>query len=287
MVPFERPIFIVAAPRSGSTMVFEALSRAPGLWTIGGEAHDEFERVPGWHPREHNYDSNRLAAADASPDARAQLVAALARRLRNSDGLFWRGRGGAAAREPVRLLEKTPKNVLRVPLLKALFPDARFIFLARDPRANVSSMMEAWRSQQFVTYPDLPGWTGMPWSLLLPPGWRQLAGAPLERVAAFQWAAAINLALDDLEDLPEGDWCTVAYEQVVAEPRATFARLCDFAGVAAPDVVLDAMAALPPSRYTLTPPRPDKWLDNEAAIRAVIPELERCWTRLRARGAAL
>ena len=35
---------------------------------------------------------------------------------------------------------------------------------------RVSSMLDAWRSGRFVTYPDLPGWGGPPWSLLLVPG---------------------------------------------------------------------------------------------------------------------
>jgi hypothetical protein len=28
-------------------------------------------------------------------------------------------------------------------------------------------------------YPNLPNWTGLPWSLLLVPGWQQLVGQPL------------------------------------------------------------------------------------------------------------
>ena len=36
-------IFIVAAPRSGSTLLFETLLRSPTLWTIGGESHAIFQ----------------------------------------------------------------------------------------------------------------------------------------------------------------------------------------------------------------------------------------------------
>jgi hypothetical protein len=38
----------------------------------------------------------------------------------------------------VRLLEKTPKNALRLPFLNALFPDAYYIYLYRDPLANLT-----------------------------------------------------------------------------------------------------------------------------------------------------
>ncbi len=79
----------------------------------------------------------------------------------------------------VRMLEKTPKNALRVPFLARVFPEARFIYLHRDPRPVLASMMEAWGSGRFRTYPNLPGWTGLPWSLLLVPGWRDLRRPPV------------------------------------------------------------------------------------------------------------
>src|SRR5262245_7605313 len=41
----ERPIFIVSPPRSGSALLFEALSRASGLYTIGGESHLVIESI--------------------------------------------------------------------------------------------------------------------------------------------------------------------------------------------------------------------------------------------------
>jgi hypothetical protein len=95
-----------------------------------------------------------------------------------------------------RFLEKTPKNSLRVPFFDRVFPDAQFIFLWRDPRENLSSIMEAWRSGNFRTYADLDGFTG-PWSLVLPPGWRTLDGRPLEEIAAFQWDSTNRIVLDD------------------------------------------------------------------------------------------
>src|ERR1051325_11259376 len=88
------------------------------------------------------------------------------------------------------MLEKTPKNSLRIPFLKTMFPDALFIYLYRDPRATMSSMLDAWRSNKFATYPALPGWTGHPWSLLLVPGWRSLIDKPLAEIVAHQWTTA-------------------------------------------------------------------------------------------------
>lgn len=60
--PLERPIFLVCPPRSGSSLLFETLSQAPSAWTIGGESHAVFEGVPGLHPAQRRFHSNRLAA---------------------------------------------------------------------------------------------------------------------------------------------------------------------------------------------------------------------------------
>jgi hypothetical protein len=180
----------------------------------------------------------------------------------------------------VRFLEKTPKNAVRVPLIKALFPSARFILLLREPRGNVASIIEAWRSGRFVTYRDLPEWPGLPWSLLLPPGWRDLKGAPLERIAAFQWHAANEIALSDLSALPQADWRMVSYDDLVGDPATTLASL---------DGLLDRTSRMDPgthvprrlslSRYTLTPPRAEKWRRYEQALAPLLGSLDEAFER--------
>ena len=98
----------------------------------------------------------------------------------------------------LRFLEKTPKNALRIPFLDAAFPDAQFIFLWREPRPNIASIIEAWKAGRWVTYRGLDE-RADPWSLLLPPDWRAMRDAPLPEIAAFQWESANRIALDDLE----------------------------------------------------------------------------------------
>jgi hypothetical protein len=135
-----------------------------------------------------------------SADATGYTTAIVAK-LRRAAGGSRPRRTASASGAAVRLLEKTPKNALRVPFLLEVFPDAQFIYLQRDPRANLSSMMQAWRAKGWITYRQLPGWPG-PWSLLLPPGYERLQGRPLEEVVAFQWRIANETILDDLADLP-------------------------------------------------------------------------------------
>ena len=260
----DRPVFVVSSPRSGSSLLFETLARSPGLWTIGGESHLLIESVPGLHPAQHNWDSNRLDATDATPDAVAGLHQRFLEQLRDRNGNPVPG--GA-----VRMLEKTPKNSLRVPLLAEAFPDARFVYLYRDPRETISSMLDAWKSGRFVTYPDLPAWNGPAWSLLLTPGWRDLAGASLGEIVTTQWSTATALLLDDLEALDPDRWCVTSYDRILDDPQAEMERLCEFCEVAW-DVELDG--PLPLSRHTLDSPAPQKWLRNA-------DELEAHWDTVR------
>jgi uncharacterized protein (TIGR03032 family) len=173
-----------------------------------------------------------------------------------------------AGAEDLRLLEKTPKNALRVPFLASAFPDALFIYLYRNPRESINSIYEAWRSGRFVTYPQLPGWTGPPWSLLLVPGWRELAEAPLPEIAARQWSIATERLLDDLEALPSDRWCVANYGRLVSEPQAEIERLSRFL-----DIEWDRRlsAPLPISRHTLTPPELGKWRHNAEVLEPVFP----------------
>ena len=260
---FERPVFIVSPPRSGSTMLFETLARSPRLFTIGDESHQLIEGVPQLSPESRGWESNRLLAQDATP----AMVETLRRRfheaLRDRDGQR------PAPGQPVRMLEKTPKNSLRVPFLARVFPEAHFIYLYRDPRQVLSSMIEAWTTGRFRTYPQLPGWTGPAWSLLLVPGWRELSGRPLHEIVAAQWNAATRLLLDDLEALPVERCTIVRYDALVADPTAQIRRLYEAIGLDWDE----AEVSLRLSKYTVSPPDADKWRRHAAEIEAVLPSL--------------
>jgi hypothetical protein len=269
---FDRPVFIVSAPRSGSTLLFETLSASEDLWTIGGEGHGHVESIAGLAPQSRNFESNRLTADDATGEVVAQLRTNYWFNLQDKSGQLLRERKDGVP-ESVRFLEKTPKNALRIPFLKSVFHDAKFIFLHRGAPENVSSIMEAWRTGAFVTYPDLPGWQGRPWSLLLIPGWRELIGADPAAIAMRQWTATNATILDDLSTLPPEDWYPIRYEDFIADVPGTLKRLGAFIGIPF-GAGLRSVASRPlkPSVHTFTPPDPEKWRSNEAAIGPVLCE---------------
>src|SRR5690606_27261212 len=271
---FERPLFIVSAPRSVSTLLFETLSGAPGVHTIGNESHVLIEGVPALDPANRGFDSNRLVATDATPDVVAALRARFHAALRDRDG------NPPAPGARVRMLEKTPKNALRIPFLRAVFPEARFIYLHRDPRQVLGSMLDGWQAGGFRMYANLPGWTGTPWSFLLVPGWRELVGRPLEEVVSAQWDTTTQVMLDDLAALDPADWIAADYARLLADPQAEVDRLCTWAGL---DWDRPLGPALPLSRSTMSRPDPEKWRRHADGIEAQ-------WDRIRgtvARAAAV
>lgn len=255
---FDRPVFIVSTPRSGSTLLFETLGQAPGLHSPGGESHWLIEDIYALSPAAHGWRSNRLSAEDAAPDPVERLAKAFYEDLRDREGRRPVG--------PVRMLEKTPKNALRVPFFDAAWPDSIFVYLYRDVRQTLSSMIEAWRSGAFRTYPQLPGWTGPPWSLLLVPGWERLNGRPLPEIVAHQWTETTRTLLDDLDALPRDRVRAIGYDGFLSSPQEVVERLA-----ASLDLGWDRTLgpSLPLSVTTVSAPRPDKWRAAEAAIEGV------------------
>jgi hypothetical protein len=264
---FEQPIFIVAAPRSGSTMLFEALQRNKGLWTIGDESQREVESIPSLHPANRQFASNELGKDDYTPQIGAQLMEAFMARLQNPGGTGYEQTPEEYQPKSIRFLEKTPKNSLRIAFFRAMFPDAKFIYLYRSARSNIGSIIDAWNSQKFVTYRNLPDWNGPYWSLLLPEGWRGMRGQSTAQVAAWQWAATNRKIMQDLSQLPKTDWTTISYETLIESPSASLQRLCQFAEIPfGPRMEIFAKQGFPQSRYTLTAPENHKWLRHEKGI---------------------
>ena len=78
---FDRPVIIISAPRSGSTLLFETLAQAQNVYTIGTESFNVIEGVRALNPATRGLESHRLDAEAASDEVvralRARLRAAL------------------------------------------------------------------------------------------------------------------------------------------------------------------------------------------------------------------
>ncbi len=272
---FDRPIFIVSAPRAGSTLLFETLSQFPELWTVGRESHDIMEEIPELHPAFRNYSSNRLTEADAVPHVGLALRDGFVRQLRDRSKTAYINLPVKERPQKIRFLEKTPKNALRVPFLKAVFPDALFIFLYREPRGNISSIIEGWKAKRFIPYPQLPGWENQNWSFLLIPGWQSLQNCSIAEIAARQWKIANSYIWDDLQSLPSSSWFLLRYQDLIEEPKKVIREISKFTGLSWDTQIEEKLSqSLPNSAETISPPSPNKWRRNEREIMEILPIVE-------------
>jgi Sulfotransferase family len=271
----ERPIFIVGAPRSGTHMLFLILRTSSRLehWRPT-EAHEVWEY--DYHPAFRGWDSNVLDESDAEP----QAIARIQRR-------FFLATGSGR-----RLLDKTPRNSLRVPFVDAVFPDARYIWLRRDGRDNVNSLINAWRSPRYRTYllPQphrIAGTDPRWWKFVLYPGWRDDSEGPLEVVCARQWSICNERLMDSAAEIGSERWIDVDHDALVANPEGEIERLLEWLQLPSEDGLRAAAAGARHSPVNIvTPPEKGKWKrENPTEIEAIEPLIRPTMDRISARAA--
>lgn len=269
--PPERPILVIGCPRSGTSLLLQALLTSPELRSVHSEGHILFDEFH--HPRQRGWDSDSLDAEDVTPRERAYVYTAVR--------LFVRGR---------RFVDKTPESCLRLAYLEALFPDARYVFLRRRAADNVNSLIEGWRARpRFVKYrlPEtldgLGPLSGNLWSFVLVPDWRSLRSSPLEEICARQYVACNEAVMAGRPDIDAARWNEVAYEDLVADAPRVLERL--FADLELPYTGRARAFATEVTRHrsatALSPPRRDKWREqNRELVERVLPLVRTTEARL-------
>lgn len=269
------PVFVIGCSRSGTTVTFETLAAAPQFLSIGYEIPQFWNSL--WGPHHNGWDSEVAGTQDAQP---AHRDAALA---------YFYARLGAG-----QVLDKTCINVMRVPYLHALFPNARFVFIQRDGRDNISSMMDGWRKDRHFTLKQflgaLPAKVGIEngefddWAFFLPPGWRDLNTEPLAEVCAYQWMTANRMALEAKETIPPEQWVHMRYEDIFDHPVEMFRDAFSRLGIPFDAAMEERCATLNrrPTSIVAGPPEKEKWRKsrNAADIERIMPMIHPIMAKL-------
>jgi hypothetical protein len=182
-----RIALVIGCARSGTSILGELVGAHPDVTYIF-ETHGLWESA-GLGVN----DSHRLVASHATAQVRDHV----------------RGWIREQQRDGTLIVEKTPRNVLRVPFLRALLPEARLIHIVRDGRDVACSLM--------------PGIGGAEWRHLKPPSWRRLLSTEAGVVrCALAWKEVLEIALEDLDGVPHLE---VRYEDLVARPEEQVSRV--------------------------------------------------------------
>jgi len=128
------PTFLVGFPRSGTTMLGQALAMHPALFTID-EKDTLAESVAAFYK-----DASGLEALE-----RLNATEAVAYR----DRYFERARAYGWPGEEAGLVDKLPTNTLALPIIAKIFPGAKILLPRRDPRDVVLSCFR----REFVINP--------------------------------------------------------------------------------------------------------------------------------------
>lgn len=243
---FPDPVIIVGAPRSGTTLLQLILREQPGMASLPAESEYIWSRFT--HPSLNDWHAEGWAGAELEARDR-QWISNQFRRYALPAG-FWRNANPSVRsyrRKPwkarmlravfhagmkvrgyvwplpsgFRLVEKSVNSALYLPLVKAVFPDARFVFVTRNPADAIRSIRDGWKNpDRFETF-DVPlplqiqGWQGQHWNFALPSGWQSVVDRSVDEVAAYQWCA-LNEAAMAFGRQHEKSWLHVRLEDLVS-----------------------------------------------------------------------
>jgi Sulfotransferase family len=204
-----QPIFIIGAPRSGTTFLGSCLGRMP-------EVSYHFE------PR-----LTKAAARCAYDGSWSEHRCAMVFRLNYSTLLLAGLHGGR------RFAEKNPENSFVVPFLDNAMPGAQFIHIIRDGRdVAVSHAEQPWLAAASAGS-GKRGRGGQTWGPAarwwVEPDRREEFAEVSDIVrSAWCWRRFTEAALEGLATLPAGRTTEVRYESVVSDPMGAANQLADF-----------------------------------------------------------
>lgn len=269
------PIFLFGNTRSGTGMVLKVVSAHPGvakwneprtLWLCADPTrpHDEFDE------------------SDATSKAKEYI---------RKQFLSYQKQHGNCI-----VMEKTPANILKIPYVRAIFPEAKFLFIVRNPFSFISSVELKWqrpikrngiiRRLKSTPITQLHHYAGRlirerfekrvlkkKYLSVWGPRYQGMDEdvKTLDRltVIARQWAAGSRKSANDLAAFEPGQVLKFKYEDFVEDPVCQLERICAHCGLEMTDEVVSAANELVKSD------RQAKWrrFDPQDLAR-IVPEIE-------------
>lgn len=240
-----QPIIIVGAGRSGTKFLRDTLLFSKDTCAIPYDVNYI------WRTGSENHPNDELPI-DLLSDKKIQII-------RNT---FFK-MSGATNSNSQFMLEKTVGNALRVPFVRKIFPEAKFIHLVRDGRAVTESAMRLWedppesgyllkklryfplKNYQYAFSYAFNMLSGLLFAGRGQKTWGPLyegifqdieANKPLISICAKQWKTCVDKATNDLSLINSKDVYTVRYEDLMASDALK--DLCEFIGLSDTDLVM-------------------------------------------------
>ncbi|RJQ78897.1 MAG: sulfotransferase [Desulfobacteraceae bacterium] len=234
-----QPVIIIGAPRSGTNMLRDVLTKLPG---IGTWPCDEINYI--WRHGNVRYATDEFKPEMATPAVQRYISRAFER---------------IASRFDLDIVvEKTCANSLRVPFVERAVPAAKFVFIHRDGIDAVGSAMKRWRAEvdvpylmrkaRYVPFMDIPYYAVRYFVSRLHRVFSQekrlafwgpifngldevLSKHSLDEICALQWQHCVDRADEAFERIEPDRVCRVSYETFVSRPVQELVRVAQFIGI--------------------------------------------------------
>ena len=242
------PVFIIGAPRSGTSILAWSLAHHKHLWTSR-----ELDLLFNLYGNNHLWDAYN--AANSRPEGNwlaehgvfhQELFAYLGLGI---NALFTNKSGSK------RWVDQTPINTFLVEILPDMFPGAQFIHMLRDGRDVVHSMMNFYRRfpgksrEEAIQSGEVPDW-----------------GSDF-RHACKTWALFVNVAGTHCTLHPER-CLTVRYHELVSDPDDGFKNICTFLQ----EPYQESTARFFGSNRINSSFVPDSWHGSDPTVKTVRPD---------------
>jgi hypothetical protein len=193
------PVFIIGAPRSGTTLTLKLFSEQPQITPV-------MEPFKLWKKA-------FRTSQDDSYKSRANFLGFQALRYFYYDLI---------ETDKPYLVVKDPRDSIRIQQLKYLFPLAKFIHVIRDGRDVIASILKTSQNEIYLTEED-------GWPHVRIPNYQAMFTNPVHINAAIQWQYCVSTSLRDLASISPDNLFTFLYEDLVANPATVAPQILKFA----------------------------------------------------------
>lgn len=268
------PIFLIGNYRSGTTITQKLIGLHPGVVTW-------YEPRTLWRYADPARPHDEFGGGDATEE--------VARYIRRRFLKYQQQNGN------LQIMENTPSNVLRVPFVYKIFPEAIYMFIVRNPLSCISSMELKWRKSKtwrglLRTLTDAPAmqipyYAGEFFQHMVLRKLRKEEYVPIYgpryegieqdlkhntklRLAARQWARGNRKAREDLACLCGGDVLSFRYEDLMQDTETVLRRIYHHCGLVCDSSIVRA------AKQMVDPGRQQKWLRLDTdELESVLPEI--------------
>jgi len=240
------PVFITGAPKSGKSVFLDVFKQLPSFYAV-------VEPLSTWRIGMQHREDDRRTAKDATQELAEAIRSDILRQCQSA---------GAT-----RYADDMSYHALRIPFLRAIYPDARIVLVTRHPKEFLPEALYFWTLKPSIVRIAILRWKSLRWSTFpalvyrfaknlvsskvrgrlntwgaVVPGQKEFGQShSVAELAAYQWAKIHQCALDDASRDPVGVHI-VSFEDLRGRPRETVAEALRYCQVPVTEEILEFAA---------------------------------------------